>query len=172
MKQDRGKVSKTKRDKRDLILAELKRLESTGKLTPNNVVDTARDPANPMHDWFEWNNDKAAENWRTYQARQLISSFTVQREMNETTYDVQQFVEDPRKPENEQGYVAFARIESDEDMQRRMMDRELDLAGSYVNRARQFAGALGLLPEVESMQRELYELRKRVQAGLGGPIAQ
>jgi len=48
-----------------------------GLLDPAHVVDHARDPKSALHSRFEWNNGKAAEQYRIWQARQIISSFKV-----------------------------------------------------------------------------------------------
>jgi hypothetical protein len=46
--------------------------EQHGKLTPQLVVDTARDPDHPLHSRFEWDNEVAGEAWRRQQAHELI----------------------------------------------------------------------------------------------------
>lgn len=43
-----------------------------GKLTAQNVVDTARDPAHPMHSRFEWDDSIAGEAYRRQQAADMI----------------------------------------------------------------------------------------------------
>lgn len=43
-----------------------------GALTPQLVVDVARDPAHPLHSRFEWNDAVAGEAWRREQAHDLI----------------------------------------------------------------------------------------------------
>lgn len=43
-----------------------------GKLTPQLVVDTARDPEHPLHSRFEWDDAVAGEAWRRQQAHDLI----------------------------------------------------------------------------------------------------
>lgn len=43
-----------------------------GLLMPAHVVDHARAPESPLHSWFEWDDSKAAEDHRLWQARQLI----------------------------------------------------------------------------------------------------
>lgn len=47
------------------------------ELTPQLVVEVARDPANPLHDRFEWDDSVAGEKYRLSQARQLIRSVRV-----------------------------------------------------------------------------------------------
>ena len=52
----------------------MQRLESEGRLTPANLVDEARPEESPMHKAFEWDDAKAAENYRRQQATQMMSS--------------------------------------------------------------------------------------------------
>ena len=42
------------------------------QLQPRTVVDEARDPTNPLHKHFEWEDGVAAEAYRVQQARALI----------------------------------------------------------------------------------------------------
>jgi hypothetical protein len=56
-----------------------------GKLTPQLVVDTARDPEHPLHSRFEWNDSVAGEAWRRHQAHDLIrKAKVVYREASDT----------------------------------------------------------------------------------------
>lgn len=57
---------------------ELERLTKVnGGLTADNVVDTARSTASPLHEFFEWNNTVAAQQYRLEQARHLMRSVVV-----------------------------------------------------------------------------------------------
>lgn len=44
-----------------------------GILRPRDVVDEARDENNVLHNYFEWDDAKAADEHRLWQARQLIT---------------------------------------------------------------------------------------------------
>jgi hypothetical protein len=56
------------------VLDELKAIEERdGILYPQAVVDFARDPETHLHNKFEWDDAKAGEGYRIWQARQLIS---------------------------------------------------------------------------------------------------
>ena len=46
--------------------------DQAGALTPRVVVDAARDPENPLHNRFEWDDSIAGEKYRLGQARELI----------------------------------------------------------------------------------------------------
>ena len=57
---------------------ELERIQQFhGKVTPDIVVDEARPIDSPLHNVFEWDDEKAAENYRHSQARVLIRSIEV-----------------------------------------------------------------------------------------------
>ena len=49
-----------------------------GKLRPVDVVDAARPATAPLHPLFTWDNKKAAEEHRLWQARQLIREVEVE----------------------------------------------------------------------------------------------
>lgn len=56
-----------------------------GKLTPQLVVDTARDPEHPLHSRFEWDDTVAGDAWRRQQAHELIRKLKlVYREADES----------------------------------------------------------------------------------------
>jgi hypothetical protein len=57
------------------VVAELRRIaaEHDGLLNPSDVVQAARPKASPLHGKFEWDDSEAAERYRLWQARQLIS---------------------------------------------------------------------------------------------------
>jgi hypothetical protein len=59
--------------------AALNRLRSAGGggLTPEAVVEAARDPASPLHAAFTWDDTAAADAYRKQEARQLINSVRV-----------------------------------------------------------------------------------------------
>lgn len=48
-----------------------------GYLTPQLVVDEARDKSHPLHTHFEWDNKLAGEAWRREQASEMIRTVRV-----------------------------------------------------------------------------------------------
>ena len=64
-----------KRPGREVIAKELASLERRGRLDPKRVVTWARaHRSSGLHSCFVWNNTKAAEQYRLWQARELIVS--------------------------------------------------------------------------------------------------
>ena len=51
--------------------------EHGGNVEAEHVVEAAKDPSNPLHNHFDWDNTKAARQWRLQQARVLIASITI-----------------------------------------------------------------------------------------------
>jgi hypothetical protein len=54
-----------------------------GTITPQIVVDTARDDAHPLHKHFVWDDSIAGELYRCGQAAQMIRRVTIRRETDE-----------------------------------------------------------------------------------------
>lgn len=54
------------------------------EVTAEEVVDAARDESYELHKCFEWDNNAAAEKWRTQQARVLFSHLIIRRDAEET----------------------------------------------------------------------------------------
>lgn len=55
----------------------IKELETIGDITPEAVVDLAKNKESVLHDYFEWNNKKAAESYRLQQASGLLRRIDV-----------------------------------------------------------------------------------------------
>jgi hypothetical protein len=53
---------------------ELLRQREHGEITPEDVLNDARNPNSPLHSFFEWDDSAAAESHRIAQARGLIRS--------------------------------------------------------------------------------------------------
>ena len=55
----------------------IQRLADEGRLTPQELVDEARPESSPLHKGFEWDDAKAAENYRRGQATRMIRAIVV-----------------------------------------------------------------------------------------------
>jgi hypothetical protein len=51
--------------------------EKYGILRPSDVVNEAKKHSSPLHNFFEWNEKKAAESFRLWQARYLIGAIEI-----------------------------------------------------------------------------------------------
>ena len=64
------------------ILDELRKIakKNGGLLRPVQIVQAARDEASPLHGQFTWDDEKAAGQYRLWQARELIATYWVVEE--------------------------------------------------------------------------------------------
>lgn len=68
------------------------RRRNGGVVTPDDIVIDARKRSSPLHGCFEWNNNKAADAFRKWQARALIGCVEVVYEEAESTGPVRAFL--------------------------------------------------------------------------------
>lgn len=55
------------------VIKELKIIEAAkGEITPESVVEFSRNKSSILYNYFEWDNDKAADSWRRQQASSLL----------------------------------------------------------------------------------------------------
>ena len=52
---------------------ELDLIKSKTELNPNNIVERAKNPKSVLHNYFEWDSTKAAEQYRLQQARNIVN---------------------------------------------------------------------------------------------------
>lgn len=115
-----------------IVAKELLQIQkSSAVITPKSVVHRAADPKSPLHKFFEWNNTKAAEKYREYQARQLILSVYIVDSEDENAFPVRAFVN--LKPEADgegfipdQGYISTRSIAGKQDYENQVLNYAKD----------------------------------------------
>lgn len=142
---------------RNAILA----LDQSGRLTADRVVSAASDPGSPLHDHFEWDDEKAGHAYRLEQARRLIRSVQVVVTIEDRAISTVHYVRDPLAAE-EQGYVSVDRLRSEPESARAMLRMEFARAIGCLKRAEDLADALGLKREVASVTKQAERVRRRV----------
>lgn len=102
------------------VIAELKRLarEHGGLLRPKDVVNAARTPRSPLHARFEWDDTVAAEEYRLWQARQLMR--VVVEVVPETNEPVEVFVS-LTTDRRDGGYRVQLEVLSDAEMREQLL---------------------------------------------------
>ena len=69
--------SENKMDEQSLKELEVVRKQGKGVLYPEAVVDYAVDEKTALHSHFEWDDDKAGQQYRIWQARKLIVCYEI-----------------------------------------------------------------------------------------------
>jgi hypothetical protein len=125
-------------------IAELKRLyrKNRSRLTEDSVIEAARDPANALHEYFEWDDEKAANAYRIEQARRLIRSSRFPREVDHIEIRSVAYIRDPRCGAREQGYVPIDALRARRAQALQALDNELQRVESSARRAQAILEAL------------------------------
>lgn len=134
-----------------------------GKITADEVVRVAADPDSPLHSYFEWDDNEAANKYRTMQARALIRTCTLKITTNKRTIKAPYYVRDPEADTMTQGYVETAKIRNDEDMKRDVLIAEFKRIGAALKRARDLGACFDMADEIDAMAEQVSGLASRVQ---------
>ena len=104
-----------------------------GAITPDNVIEYAKNPDSPIHNLFEWDNDKAAYNWRVWQARKMIAECTITVETGTVREFHNVFVADDLDNEDvgKRQYVSFTEIVTDDSLKNQMLQNAKNDAEIY-----------------------------------------
>lgn len=152
-KTDKNKLNRAKHGQ---YKKELQKLEDQhGVLTPYIVVDAARAEDSPLHTWFNWNNDDAAEKYRLMQARMLMTNVKislVEDEKVSAFVNVRVTVGESKV----RGYISTDKVLDDEEMTKQILDqatRELDYWKEKYARYKELQGVVN--------SEKLQALRKR-----------
>lgn len=89
--------------------------DQNNSLTPALVVEVASNPSHPLHDRFEWDDEKAGDKYRLHQARQLIRSVKIRvidEEDPGKNYEVRAY-QAVRQPTGEMAYKSTVEVTED-----------------------------------------------------------
>lgn len=138
--------------KREVITRELVRLagRNRGQLRPRAVVDAARDPKNPLHDQFEWSDTKAAEQYRLWQARELISVCVEMIPNPEgEIITVRKFVSLKSDRRTDGGYRLVTAITGDAELHQEMLEQFRVEARLFAERYRNLKEAIAVIQAID-----------------------
>lgn len=104
----------------EVVAHHLQKLEvENGEVTREAFLDSARPKTSKMHCLFEWDDAKAAEQYRLTQAQTIIASIHVEvQTVEQKPIEIRAFVQDR---EVSSGYVSIRSAFDDEDKQARIL---------------------------------------------------
>ena len=109
---------------------EIERLVSAGVKAPAEIVKAARNEKNPLHDRFEWDDEKCGEQYRIWQARELLIEFEITIEGAPCRGAVSFKID----RENGGGYHSVKRIVKNRDMLAQFEGEARDAANQFAAR--------------------------------------
>lgn len=110
------------------VISAIKNLQNRrGLILPESVVEAARPASSPLHKYFEWDNTKAAQEWRLEQARYLIRvCVEVAKLPNNEPQEIRVFVSLPSERNKKGGYRLMVNVLSDVERREEMLQMALD----------------------------------------------
>lgn len=136
---------------RKLIVQQIQAIsdKNKGRITPEQVVNAARDPDSPIHHYFNWDDKSAGDAYRLDQARTLIRSVKIKITTHRTKVTTVAYVQDPTKESDQQGYLDVVKIKKDVDIKRSVLIDEFSRVASILKRAKAIAIAFNMEDEIE-----------------------
>jgi hypothetical protein len=140
-----------------------------GRITPDRVVQAAKNPKHVLHREFGWDDRKEANLRRLDRARDLIVQYvTVTVIYKNERLSAPYFVRDPTAAPLTQGYIALVGDEMNRENATAVMIAELARCESSISRARRITGILdsrfpGLSNQLEALLAKVVELRTTVE---------
>lgn len=98
-----------------------------GIATTQIIVENAKDKSSPIHDHFQWDDTKAANEYRKYQARKLIQSIEVEIVKDGQSSQIVRAFHFIKKEDEEEVSQGFARFE--------VIHKKADLYNEFVLKA-------------------------------------
>lgn len=127
-----------------------------GGITPQLLVIEANKKRSPLHDCFEWDDSKAAEEYRVVQAREILRFLVImvepETEVEEVRY-VRAFVAPPEIEQDDgASYVTIEQVRSNEDLHEaylRQLKCELDAIKNKIKAYKEFAKVVQAIETVK-----------------------
>lgn len=127
-----------------------------GSVTPEIVVNDARQEDSPLRDWFEWDDNKAAARYRLRQAREMLRSVVtvvILDERAEREEEIRAFhnivIEDERI------YAPVARVLTEADLRKQMVEQALRELDAWRRRYKQYAELAAIFEAIDAGHEQL-----------------
>lgn len=121
-------------------------LENTVGLSAQTLLDANRDADAPMHNEFEWDDEKAAEGYRLSQARHIINCLCIKAEASPTKEPLRAFFKIERKDSE---YESLGVILQSEDKYNNLLRAALTELKAFEKKYRQLSELAAVFAEIE-----------------------
>lgn len=149
----------------EAITARLEALRAANNdvLTPEAIVQDARNPSSPLHSLFDWNVERAAHAYWVQRARQIMRTVTLKSKVSEHKFvEVPAYVRDPRQPHSVQGYIHIETAKSDQQLARDIIASEMAYAQQATRRAMNVSSVLNFTDDLQDISDRIEVVRDRV----------
>lgn len=140
------------------------RQENDGFVTPEMVWKAAEDPGSPIHDDFEWNERKAAENHWKERARNLVNHIVVVRVQQEPADEGMRAFVSIIVSEKKRAYVDIGTVRSDEEMRQCLIKDILAKLNAFKKRYAQITELDEIWAAIEKAEKRRAKASKKEAA--------
>ncbi len=141
--------------------------QSKGILQPQAVVEYAKNPETALHSHFTWDDSTAAQAYRIWQARQIISVTVTILETKNGAMNIKAFVS--LKPDRQNpggGYRVLAVVMGDEGQRRQLLSDALAELQVFQQKYQSLTELSAIMDEIARVNKKPRKRRKEVRAGL------
>jgi hypothetical protein len=128
-----------------------------GHLTPEAVLEDARSPRSPLHQFFEWDDSKAAEQHRLATARTLTRAvaYRVKVLEGDAAKYTPMFVRLREGEDEKPVYVPLTRAMASPSLRDQMLDNARRDLETWIRRYRTLTALANVMPLAEELAREV-----------------
>jgi len=133
------------------VKLELERIqaENNGLLLPEDVVEAARVKESILHDKFTWDDTAAADRYRLWQARQLITAVVTILPNDPKKAEVVQFVSLKSDRNDTGGYRSLPIVLSESVLRAQLLRDALSDLGHFQRKYRQLVELSGIFESID-----------------------
>jgi hypothetical protein len=125
-------------------------------LKPRDVVDAAKSPDSPIHDFFEWNDKKASEKYRLHQARHYLSHLEVVIDVKSGATQKAYFnVEIGVNNERRRAYVVLDKALTEVDYRTQVIQRALDEVAYWEQKYHEYSEFASIFVAIDTTKEKL-----------------
>lgn len=117
-------------DKAQIYGEELERIQKKngGILTPQIIVEEAKNKKSPIHNYFEWDKDKAHKKFLLHQARMLIGTIEVIVNFNGEEKAIRRYLNvtsESLGEETTRDYMVIEKVLSDKELKNQILEQAI-----------------------------------------------
>ena len=128
-----------------------------GSLTPQIVLEASRDEKSVLHPCFEWDDEKAAEGYRLYQAGKILRNITVVIEKENTPpQNIRAFVNVSDSSKHETGkFISLNVAMKNDDYRKQILRNALYELQTFKNKYSNYAELEKLFVAIDELENDL-----------------
>lgn len=130
----------------------IEQISDKGKITAKEIVDEAKDSNSPLHEVFEWNDTKAAERYRLFQAGNLLRNLEVEII---TEKEKPRWVNAHISFRQEKGYISTIEVLSDKKLRVKWLNQALQEAEEWMERYRTYKELVDIFKAIKKTKKKI-----------------